>query len=87
MNCVARNGKWVLTMTPQEVERNRKFGFVASNGVVWDEELAGSAGMSFVLAREPGVTPAMLAAAKAELHRKRDVVRISVAEVMEDEQS
>ena len=71
-----------VTVTAQSVERNRKFGMVTSGGVVYDEELAGAAGMRFTLYREEGTTAEMLEQAARDLRRDRDVVGpIRVADV------
>lgn len=54
--------------------KNRGYGQVTRSGVVYDEELAGPGGMSFVLLREAGTTDEMLEQAVKELRSNRDVV-------------
>ncbi len=56
------------------LEANRRHGCVTRSGVVYDEELAGPGGMSFVLLPESHTTPEMLQAAVAQLRADRDVV-------------
>lgn len=60
------------------VDRLRKFGDVTPNGVVFDWELAGPGGASFILVREPHHTDADIDEAKRYLKSERDVVRLSV---------
>jgi hypothetical protein len=75
-----------LEYSPANLERNRKFGLVTKSGVVYDEELAGPSGMTFVLLRESHTTDEMIAAAALQLHRDRDVVgSIKVTGVIESE--
>lgn len=67
----------------QALERNRRFLQVTRSGVVYDEELAGPGGMSFVLLREPDTTDQMLHDAVEQLRRDRDVVgRVKVTAVI-----
>lgn len=63
-----------LNYSQDELERNRRYGQVTQSGVVYDEELAGPGGMSFVLLREPHTTDDMLKAAARQLRLDRDVV-------------
>lgn len=63
-----------LEFSSGNLERNRRFGLVTKSGVVYDEELAGPNGMSFVLLREPDTTDEMLEDAVLQLRRDRDVV-------------
>ncbi len=57
-----------------DVERNRRFGEVTSNGVVSDYTLAGSSGATFTLVREAGQSDEDLEIAAKELCRDRDVI-------------
>ncbi len=58
-------------------------GFVTESGVVYEEGLANSSGMRFVLLREASTTPEMLAQAVRQLRAERDVVgKILVAEIL-----
>lgn len=63
-----------LEFSGKDVERHRRHGQVTRSGVVYDEELAGSGGMSFVLLREVDTTDDMLEAAARQLRQDRDVV-------------
>lgn len=63
-----------MTITPEEVQRLVKRGFVTQAGVPVHEELAGSNGMSFVLIASPGITEEQLEASARELRADRDVV-------------
>ena len=63
----------LVTVSPQSLERNRKFGMVTPGGVVYDEELAGASGMRFTLYREEGTTTEMLEQAVRDLRQARDV--------------
>jgi len=63
-----------LEYSRSDLERNRQNGQVTRSGVVYDEELAGPGGMSFVLLREPDTTDEMLQAAVNQLRTDRDVV-------------
>ncbi len=56
------------------LEKNRRYGQVTQSGVVYDEELSGPGGMSFVLLREAATTDEMLHKAIQELRSNRDVV-------------
>lgn len=72
-----------LEFTQDTLERNRRWEQVTRSGVVYDEELAGPGGMSFVLLREPHTTDDMLKAAARQLRLDRDVVgSIKVAAVL-----
>jgi hypothetical protein len=65
-----------------DVERNRRFGEVTSNGVVFDYTLAGSFGATFTLIREEGHSDEDLEIAAKELWRYRDVIgKIRIARV------
>jgi hypothetical protein len=63
-----------LEYSRENLEKNRRYGQVTKSGVVYDEELAGPGGMSFVLLREPDTTDQMLQEAVAQLRNDRDVV-------------
>lgn len=63
-----------LEYSQANLERNRKFGMITESGVVYDEEIAGPGGMSFVLLRERVTTQDMLDSAVRQLRRDRDVV-------------
>lgn len=63
-----------LEFSRATLERNRRLGYVTRSGVVFDEELAGPGGMSFVLLREDETTEKMIADAVEQLSRDRDVV-------------
>ena len=60
--------------TKEELERNRKFGDVTSNGVVFDWELAGPNGARFLLFREPFHSDDDLHKAVKQIQIDRDVV-------------
>lgn len=60
--------------TASDVDRNRRFGQVTFNGVVYDYSLAGSAGATFTLIREAGQSDEDMETAAKELKRDRDVV-------------
>lgn len=67
----------------ESLERNRRHGEVTRSGVVFDGELAGPGGMSFVLLREPDTTDQMINDACIQLHQDRDVVgKIKVTAVI-----
>ena len=69
-------------ISQHKLELYRKFGYVTKAGVVYEEELAGSNGMSFVLFKDRRTTPDMLVESVKELRATRDVVGlIKVAEV------
>ncbi len=73
-----------LTYTRDDLEKRRRHREVTPSGVVFDGELAGPGGMSFVLLREASTTDAMLIAAVHELRCNRDVVgKIKVTSVIE----
>lgn len=73
-----------LDYSASNLERNRGYGMVTRSGVVYDGELAGPNGMTFVLLREPGTTEQMLTLAVQELRSDRDVVgNIKVTAVIE----
>ncbi len=75
-----------LEYSSADILKLRKNGQVTRSGVVYDEELAGPGGMSFVLLQEPDTTDAMLAAAVHQLRSDRDVVgSIKVASVLAGE--
>lgn len=63
-----------LEFSGRDIEKNRRYGLVTKSGVVYDEELAGPGGMSFVLLREPDTTDEMLEDAVRQLRSDRDVV-------------
>jgi hypothetical protein len=67
------------TYTTPERDRYAKFGDVTKNGVVFDWELASSAGAAFTLIREPHHTDDDMRVAEEHLRRNRDVVSLSVA--------
>lgn len=58
----------------EEIGRNRRFRQVTKSGVVYDGELAGPGGMSYVLLREPHTTDQLLKEAVAQLRANQDVV-------------
>lgn len=60
--------------TREGLEVNRRFNDVTRNGVVYDGELQGRGGMSYVLLREPHTTDAMLSDAIEQLQSDHDVV-------------
>jgi hypothetical protein len=64
--------------TREEIEKKRQFGDVTKNGVVFDWELASSAGARFRLIREPHHTDRDIEVAKQHLRQDRDVVSLSV---------
>lgn len=75
-----------LEYSSQNLERNRRYRLVTKSGVVYDEELAGPGGMSFVLLREPDTTDEMLEDAVRQLRSDRDVVgSIKVTSVIHPE--
>lgn len=63
-----------MHVTPEEVQRTVRMGFVTRAGVPYHEELAGSNGMSFVLIAVPGTTDEQLEASVQQLRADRDVV-------------
>src|SRR5258708_39440761 len=71
----------------KRIERCRKFGDVTGNGIVFDWELASSAGAAFELFREPHHTDDDIAKAESQLRQDRDVVSVSVTNVSESELS
>lgn len=72
-----------LEYSHQQLERYRNYRQVTKAGVVYDEELAGPGGMSFVLLRELNTTDSMLKDSVSELRRNRDVVgKIKVTAVI-----
>jgi len=71
----------------KRIERCRKFGDVTRNGIVFDWELASSAGAAFELFREPHHTDDDIAKAESQLRQDRDVVSVSVTNVSESELS
>ena len=67
------------TYTTTERDRFAKFGDVTKNGVVFDYQLASSAGAAFTLIREPRHTDDDIQIAEEHLRRDRDVVSLSIA--------
>jgi hypothetical protein len=67
------------TYTSTERDRFAKFGDVTKNGVVFDYQLASSAGAAFTLIREPRHTDDDIRIAEEHLRRDRDVVSLTVA--------
>lgn len=63
-----------LTFSRKDLESNRKFGQVTKSGVVYDCELAGPGGMSYVLMPEKHTTQEMIVAAVLDLRSMHDVV-------------
>lgn len=66
--------KTIFTINTEKLNRLQSFGFITSNGVTYDENLAGPDGMQFVLIQEYTTTDAMLNDAVDLLRRDRDVV-------------
>lgn len=72
-----------LEYSKEQLDRNRRFGFVTRSNVVYDEELAGPHGMSFVLLREEATTDDMIRQAVQQLRSDRDVVgRIKITGII-----
>lgn len=70
------------TYSRATLEQNRRMGFVTASGVVYEEGLANSLGMRFVLLREDSTTQEMLDLAVRQLRADRDVVgKIQVADI------
>lgn len=74
MELVEHEGRWIFVASREYVDRSRRIGFVTPNGVVYRDELAGSAGATFILVRDAHTTDADLDDAAAYLRLQRDVV-------------
>lgn len=67
----------------KDLEKNRGYSQITKSGVVYDGELAGPGGMSFILLKEPNTTDQMIEDAIKELRSDRDVVGlIKITEVI-----
>ena len=71
------NGKWILTADANELKRMADFGAVSPNGIIYDEELAGSQGMDFILFPAKWHTEEDIEETKLWLCSSRDVCHIS----------
>jgi hypothetical protein len=72
-----------LEYSHAEVLRAKSYGQCTPSGVVFDGELAGPNGMSFVLLREEHTSDEMLSKSVDYLRRERDVVgKIKVTDII-----
>jgi hypothetical protein len=82
------DGDWEKRYLPQDVKPHRVSavridGATGENGLFYNEELASSQGMSFMLIVEPKDDKDKIEAAKQKLLRDRDVVRFHILRLTE----